>query len=110
MKRKLSSEAFTAENAQIMVYNGTNAYGVAGKEMTTLENKGYIVKSTGNAPSDQSGFDGVRVFQKNKKMTKTAEALKKLYKVDVSTEIPDSLKSTEADFIVVVGNGFSHSK
>ena len=110
IKRKFSAEPFTAENAQVAVLNGTAAYGIASKEKTVLENKGCIVKSTGNAPSDQSGFDGVRVFQKNKKMTKTAEALKKLYKVDVSTEIPDSLKSTEADFIVIIGNGFSHSK
>ena len=110
IKRKFSAEAFTAENAQITVLNGTSAYGIASKEKTELENRGYIVKSTGNAPSDQAGFDGVRVFQKNSKLTQTAEALKKLFKVDIVTEIPESLKNTEADFIVVVGNGFSHGK
>ncbi len=110
IKRKFSAEPFTAENAQIAVLNGTSAYGVASKEKSYLEGKGYIVKSTGNAPSDQSGFDGVRIYQKNKKLTKTAEALKKLYKVDPKTEIPDSLKSTEADFIVIVGNGAARSK
>ena len=113
MKRKLSSEAFTAENAQIMVYNGTNAYGIAGKEKTTLENNGYIVKGTANAPSGFGGFDGVRVYQKNAKMTQTAEALKKFYKIDGKnnsfvTEIPEGLKNIEADFIVIIGNGFSH--
>lgn len=110
IKRKFSAEAFTSENAQIAVLNGTSAYGIASKEKTVLEEKGYIVKSTGNAPSDQAGFDGVRVYQKNKKMTKTAEALKKLFKVDLKTDIPDSLKSVEGDFIVIVGNGFSHGK
>ena len=68
------------------------------------------MSSTGNAPSDQSAFDGVRVFQKNTKLTKTADALKDLYKVDLSTEIPESLSSYEADFIVVVGNGYKHPK
>ena len=110
IKRKFSSEPFTSENAQITVLNGTSAYGVAAKEKSTLEGKGYYVKNTANAPADQSGFDGVRVYQKNAKLTKTAEALKKLYKVDLQTEIPESLKSTEADFIVVIGNGFSHGK
>lgn len=110
IKRKFSAEPFTSENAQVVVLNGTSAYGIASKEKTYLENKGYIVKSTGNAPSDQAGFDGVRIYQKNKKLTKTAEALKKLYKVDPSTEIPESLKSTEADFIVIVGNGAARSK
>ena len=38
-------------------------------------------------------------------MTKTAEALHNLYKVDLITDIPESLKSTDADFIVIVGNG-----
>lgn len=113
MKRKLSSEAFTSENAQIAVLNGTNAYGIAGKEKTQLENNGYIVKSTGNAPSGLGGFDGVHIYQKNAKTTLTAEALKKFYKIDgknntLSTEIPEGLKNTEADFIVIIGNGFSH--
>lgn len=113
MKRKLSSEAYTSEYAQIAVMNGTSAYGIAGKEKTQLENNGYMVKSTSNAPSDQSAFDGVRIYQKNAKMTLTAEALKKFYKIDgkgriFSTEIPESLKATEADFIVIIGNGFSH--
>ncbi len=113
MKRKLSSEAFTSENAQIAVLNGTNAYGIAGKEKTQLENNGYIVKSTGNAPSGLGGFDGVHIYQKNAKMTLTAEALKKFYKIDGKnntfiTEIPEGLKNTEADFIVIIGNGFSH--
>ena len=113
MKRKLSSEAFTSENAQIVVYNGTNAYGVASKEKTELENKGYIVKSTSNAPSGLGGFDGVHIYQKNAKMTLTTDALKKFYKIDdknntLTTEIPEALKSVEADFIVIIGNGFSH--
>ena len=110
IKRKLSAEAFTSENAQIAVLNGTSAYGIASKEKTELEDNGYIVSATANAPSDQSGFDGVKVFQKNDKMTQTAEALKKFYGVDVVTEIPDSLKDQAADFIVIIGNGFSHKK
>ncbi len=108
MKRKLSAEAFTSENAQITVLNGTSAYGVASKEKTELENNGYIVNSSANAPADQSGFDGVRVYLKNDKMPLTAEALKKFYGVDIITEIPESLKNTAADFIVIIGNGFSH--
>ena len=109
IKRKMSAQAYTAENAQIVVMNGTSAYGIAAKEKTELEDKGFIVSTTANAPSDQSGFDGVKVFQKNSKLTKTADALKKFYNTDIKTEIPDSLKNTEADFIVIIGAGFSHS-
>lgn len=110
IKRKFTEAPYTSENAQIVVLNGTAAVGVANKEKTELENDGYIVSSIGNAPNDQSEFDGVRVYQKNSKLTKTAEALKDLYKVDLSTEIPESLSSYEADFIVIVGNGYKHPK
>lgn len=113
MKRKLTAADWSSENAQIAVLNGTSATGIASKEKTALEDKGYIVKSTGNAPSGLGGFDGVRIYQKNTKLTQTATALKDFYKVDdkdrtLTTEIPEGLKSVEADFIVIVGNGFSH--
>ena len=108
IKKKLSAEAFTAENAKVTVLNGTTVNGIANKEKTELEDKGYIVNNVGNAPTDQSGFDGVRVYQKNSNMPKTAEALKKFYNVDIQTEIPESLSKTEADFIVIIGAGFSH--
>ena len=110
IKRKLTAAPFTSENAQIVVLNGTPTPGIANKEKTELENDGYIVSSIGNAPNDQTEFDGVRVFQKNTKLTKTAEALKDLYKVELSTEIPESLSNYEADFIVIVGSGYKHPK
>ena len=55
MKRKLSSEAFTAENAQIMVYNGTNAYGIAGKDRNSPEDIEFLVSQlrVGQRGSDQ---------------------------------------------------------
>ncbi len=113
MKRKLTAADWSSENAQIAVLNGTSATGIASKEKTALEDKGYIVKSTGNAPSGLGGFDGVRIYQKNTKLTQTADSLKSFYKIDdkdriFTTEIPEGLKSVEADFIVIVGNGFSH--
>ena len=110
IKRKFTAAPHTSENAQLVVLNGTAATGIANKEKTELEDDGYIVSSIGNAPNDQSGFDGVRVYQKNTKLEKTAAALKDLYKVDLATEIPESLASYEADFIVIVGNGYKHPK
>ncbi len=113
IKRKFSAAAYSAENAQIVVLNGTGVSGIANGEKTNLEEKGFIVKSVGNAPSGQGGFDGVHIFQKNTRHNLTAEALKSFYGVDggdrtLTTEIPDSLKNIEADFIVIIGNGFSH--
>ena len=110
MKRKLSGEAFTSEEAKVVVLNGTSAYGIAATEKTYLEGKGYIVSSTANAPSGLGGFDGVKVYQITANKPKTAEALLKLYDVDLITEVPESLSSyTGVDFIVIIGNGFSHA-
>ena len=109
IKRKLSGEAFTSEEANIVVLNGTAVNGIAANEKSYLEGKGYLISSTGNAPSDLSAFDGVKVFQVSAKKPKTAEALTKLYNVDIEVNIPDSLASyNTADFIVIIGNGFSH--
>ena len=109
IKRKLSGEAFTSEEAKVVVLNGTAVNGIAAKEKEYLEGKGYIVSSTANAPSDQSAFDCVKVYQVSAKKPKTAEALSKLYKVELEVNIPESLaKYKDTDFIVIVGNGFSH--
>ncbi len=112
MKRKLSGEAFTSEEAKIVVLNGTAVNGIAAKEKTYLEGKGYIITSTANAPSDLSAFDGVKVYQLSAKKTKTAEALMGLYNVDLITETPESLAnySATADFVVIIGNGFAHAE
>ena len=110
IKRKLSGESFTSEEAKVVVLNGTAVNGIAAKEKEYLEGKGYIVSATANAPSDQSAFDGVKVYQISANKPKTAEALAKLYKVESEVNIPESLASykTTADFIVIIGNGFSH--
>ena len=109
IKRKLSGEAFTSEEANVVVLNGTAVSGIAAREKEYLEGKGYIVSATANAPSDQSAFDGVKVYQISAKKPKTAEALSKLYKVNPEVNLPDSLASYKnVDFIVIIGNGFSH--
>ena len=106
MKKKLSN-SFESEEAEVVVLNGTSAYGVAANEKTKLEDKGYTIKSSGNAPSGVGGFDGVRIYKLTEEKPKTAKALKKRYEVDFEAEIPEALKSYEADFIVVIGGGYT---
>ncbi len=106
IKKKLSN-SFEAEGAEIAVLNGTSAYGIAASEKKTLEEAGFTVISTNNAPSDQSGFDGVKIYQRTSSMTKTSSELQKRYNVNIKTEIPESLKNTKGDFIIIIGNGYS---
>ena len=109
IKRKLSGEAFTSEEANVVVLNGTAVSGIAANEKTYLEGKGYIVSATANAPSDLKDFDGVKVYQVSAKKPKTAEALSKLYGVQAEVNLPESLSAySNVDFVVIIGNGFSH--
>lgn len=110
MKRKLSTEVFAAEEANIIVLNGTAATGIAGNEKTYLEGKGYLVSKADNAPASQGGFDGVKVFQIASNKPKTAEALAKLYNIELITEIPEALANYKCDFIVIVGNGLNRGE
>lgn len=106
LKRKLSSEDFLAEEADITVMNGTSAYGLAANEKKELENAGFIVKNTMNAPSDLKGFDGVKIYVLNEEKIKTKKALEKFYEVKSEKETPNTLKEYDSDFIIIIGNGF----
>jgi hypothetical protein len=106
--RKLSSDPMVFENARIAVMNATNASGVAASEGTKLKNNGYNVVQNTNAPSALGAIDGVRVYQLNKHMAGTANALKELYGGNVIlTSVPDILTNYSVDFIVVLGNGYA---
>ena len=105
MKKKLSN-SYEGEDAQIIVLNGTSAYGVAANEKLNLEDKGFSVKSTNNAPADVSGFDGVKLYQLANDKSKTAAALKERYGVEFEKDLPDSLAEYDCDFIVIIGGGY----
>lgn len=107
IKKQLSGADYINEGAKIVVLNGTKANGVAGNEKNDLEDDGYTVSQVDNAPDKDglSNFDGVKLYQVNTKMEKTARALKKRYGVDIITKIPNELKSYDSDFIVIIGNG-----
>ena len=110
IKKNLSGKGYTSENARIVVLNGSDTDGAAKNEKNNLEDEGFIVIQAANAPEkdDLSGFDGVKVYQTNSSLTKTAKALKTRYNTDINTKIPDSLKEYDCDFIVIIGNGYNN--
>lgn len=110
IKKNLSGKGYVTENAKIVVLNGSDANGVAKNERNDLEDEGFTVTQAANAPEkdDLRGFDGIKVYQVNPSLTKTAKALKKRYNVKLNTKIPDSLKEYDCDFIVVIGNGYNN--
>lgn len=109
VKKKLSNNPIITENATIIILNGTKTYGVAAAEKDILVEKFYNVKSTGNAPSSLSDFDGVKIYQRATEKLKTAEALQQLYNdVELTTDIPGDLQKYDYNFIIILGNGYSY--
>lgn len=102
--KKLISTPASNEGAKISVLNATETPGLAAEKAKKLEKKGLNVVETANAPEKFAGKTGVRIYQKNSKMTHTAEALQKIFKeAKLSEKIPKSLKDKKVDFIIVLG-------
>ncbi len=102
---KKFSNDFRGESAEISVLNATAANGIASAEKAELEEAGFTVIETANAPEGERDFDGVRIYQRNTGFTKTADELVKKYGVTISSEVPEVLSSFKGDFIVIIGNG-----
>ena len=110
IKKQLSGADFVSEGAKIAVLNGTEENGIASNEKNDLEDAGFTVSQIGNAPDKKelSGFSGVKIYQINSKMSKTATALKKRYSAEMITNIPTDLKEYDCDFIIIIGK--DHNK
>lgn len=101
---KLSND-FRSEGAEVSVLNGTSANGIASAEKKELEEDGFIVIQTANAPEGERDFDGVRIYQRGDGFNKTADKLVEKYDVTIEKEVPESLSDFDGDFIVIIGNG-----
>lgn len=106
--KKLSND-FKSESAQLSILNGTSANGIASSAKAELEDEGFTVLETANAPESERDFDGVRIYQRNSGFSKTAAKLAEKYGVSIKDKVPEALKSFKGDFIVIIGNGSSKS-
>lgn len=104
--RKFSSDPAVSENAEISMMNATTVTGLAASEAKKLQEKGFNIVETTNAPSDLKDLTGYTVYQLNSSMTNTAKALADFYDVEITTTIPASLKNSSSDFIIVIASGY----
>ena len=105
IKAKLSTDPNNNETATIEVLNGTDLSGVAGQKAEELADQGVAVTSTGDAPTSSSYGALVWYDQSGGDKPKTKEKMTAvLGEPDSGAVLPSGVQS-DADFVIIVGNG-----
>jgi anionic cell wall polymer biosynthesis LytR-Cps2A-Psr (LCP) family protein len=104
--KELSSDPAAAEGANISVLNGSGVSGAGQKVADALTAKGYTVGAIDNAPDGT--YPPITIYEITKDKTATADALKKLYNVSITTSAPPFSVTGDTDFVIVVGTSSSH--
>ncbi len=101
MKKILSTNPIVKENASVVILNGTDTFGLAGKNSEMLEGKGVNVTSTGDSLRAASTTQIINNVSTKKPAT--LKLLQDLYSAQVTTTNP--YKDTyKADYIIVLGD------
>ncbi|MDO4759842.1 MAG: LCP family protein [Candidatus Saccharibacteria bacterium] len=104
VREQLSSNPITREAANVMILNGTDTPGLAGKAQEALEEEGYNIVSIDNAPDGD--YSGVMIYSLSERTTSTVQALKKYYGVQKEEfDAPAGVNTDGIDIIVILGKG-----
>lgn len=107
IKNQLTSDPVKLENAKIKVLNGSGVDGMDVQETTELTNSGFNAIAAGSAPSAEY-FDKIYLYAINDK-PETKAKLETYYGVKAldSIYLPSGIDTGDADFVVILGVGFS---
>jgi len=101
LKRTLSANAITRENAKVVVMNGTTTSGLASTQATILTDKGFNVTDYTNA--DTTDYKKTVIYQLHDNFSATATKLSQIYGVEVSKSTPPFSVNSATDFVIVIG-------
>ena len=109
IQKHLYADGAAAEDAKIVVLNGTEVAGLASSNKQDIEDEGLTVDSVGDAPDDLKEQDGVFIYQNREDLPETIKKLQAIYpNATVSSDAPESLSDyAEDDIIVIIGNGYA---
>jgi LCP family protein required for cell wall assembly len=102
LHKLMSTNKVSLESANVVVLNGTDVYGLAGKNETMLQNRNISVTAVADAQAPATKTFIINVAGKSKPAT--LRELKNLYGTKVTKTNPYQGKYQHADFIVVLGN------
>jgi len=101
IKKKLSSDPITQEEANVVVLNGSGVAGVAATESEKLTSQGFIVSGMDNAP--EGTYADVEVYQIGTGKTATKAKLASVFGVKVKTTAPPVAVAEGTNFVVIFG-------
>lgn len=107
VKAVWSGDTSALENATVAVYNGSQTAGVAGTTATTLKDAGFNVTTIDDVTKDYAPKYTLYDLSGGKKPATLAK-LEKQLGVTVTTGTPSDV-SSDADFVVIVGEGTTSS-
>lgn len=103
MKKRLTQDEATKENARISILNGSGRTGAAKEMKDKLIAKGFNVVNVGDATVSKE-YGTVAIYKVSKtKQPATTTKIKKLLKAPVKTEALPYAMTSDADFVVIVG-------
>ena len=100
IRESMSSDPMLHEKAVVDVLNGAGVEGLAGSEADKIRNEGFRVGKIGNA--GRENYTATKIYSLSDDKPATKEALENIYGNVITWDYPFDY-STEADFIVVVG-------
>ena len=101
VKKKLSNNPVTREEANVVVLNGSGVAGVAQREADKLTGEGFTISSIASAPAGTYG--DVEVYQIGDGMTATKEKLASMFGVEVKSGEPPVGVAEGTNFVVIFG-------
>lgn len=101
IKRKLSSNPVTREEANVVVLNGSGVAGVASTESTKLKEQGFIVSGMDNAPDGT--YADVEIYQIGTDKPGTLAKLESIFGVKAKTTPPPATVAEGTNFVVIFG-------
>lgn len=101
--KKINANEISKEEAHVALFNGGSVEGYAVAQSSNLEEKGFTITATENAPGGT--YEGVTIYDLTGKKSATKKKLASLYKVAVKSGKAPFVVSKDTDFVVIFGSG-----
>ena len=102
IRKKITSNDITREDAKVAIFNGSGATGYAKKREAALEKQGFNITMASNAPVGKYARVEIYDFSDGEK-PKTKAKLEALYSVKAKKGTPPVYVAADTEFVIIYG-------